>query len=256
MLNRNPLNWKGIVAFMQQISICGLKIHNVDMKEAVQACLDLAGRAGAVYTPNAEMADLALRQPKFLELLNGGDLIVPDGAGVVLASKLKRVPLKGKVAGIELAQNLLAPAQERGLRLFLFGSKPGVAERAAEKMKEQYPLLEICGTANGYFSDESGPVSAICAAKPDVVFVCLGSPKQERFIHAHKQECNALMLGLGGTLDVIAGDVKRAPDFYVKHNLEWLYRGALDPKRWGRLMRIPAFLVKVLFRRSMAETEE
>ena len=232
---------------MQRVSIGGLWVHNVDMQQAVEACIGLAkSGGGAVYTPNAEMAKLALDDLSFLELLNGGDLVVPDGAGVVLAAKLLGTPLQGKVAGVELAQNLLAPMEREGLSVFLFGGKPGVAQRAAENIQKQCPGLTVCGMADGYFEHDEDRIRLIRDSGADVVFVCLGAPKQERFIHAHKGSCSALMLGLGGTLDVMAGIVQRAPDFYVKHNLEWLYRGALDPKRWGRLMKIPAFLIDVM----------
>ena len=231
---------------MQQISIGGLKVHNVDMRQAVERCLELAASGGgAVYTPNAEMAKLALDDPRLCALLNRGDLVVPDGAGVVLAAKLLGTPLAGKVAGVELAQNLLAPMQKQGLSLFLFGGKPGVAQRAAQALHAKYPELAVCGVADGYFDDEARRVSLIAQSGADVVFVCLGSPKQEYFIDAHRKECRALMLGLGGTLDILAGDVQRAPAFFVEHNLEWLYRGAFDVKRWKRLMKIPAFLADV-----------
>lgn len=231
---------------MQHISIGGLNIHNVTMQQAVGRCLELAASGGgAVYTPNAEMAKLALDDPAFLALLNRGDLVVPDGAGVVLAAKLLGTPLAGKVAGVELAQNLLAPMQQRGLSLFLFGGKPGVAQRAAQAVRAKYPGLAVCGVADGYFDDEARRVSLIAQSGADVVFVCLGSPKQEYFIDAHRGQCHALMLGLGGTLDILAGEAKRAPAFFVEHNLEWLYRGAFDVKRWKRLMKIPAFLADV-----------
>ncbi|MBQ2697703.1 MAG: WecB/TagA/CpsF family glycosyltransferase, partial [Clostridia bacterium] len=138
----------------ETVSICGLHIHNVNMEEAVEVCLSLAGRPAAVYTPNAEISKAAMEDPAFMALLNEGDLVIPDGAGVVLASKQLGSPLKGKVAGAELAQQLLAPMAERGLRLFLFGGKPGVAERAAERVQKDHPNLIVCGTADGYFSDE------------------------------------------------------------------------------------------------------
>ena len=147
---------------MQHISIGGLNIHNVTMQQAVGRCLELAASGGgAVYTPNAEMAKLALDDPAFLALLNRGDLVVPDGAGVVLAAKLLGTPLAGKVAGVELAQNLLAPMQQRGLSLFLFGGKPGVAQRAAQAVRAKYPGLAVCGVADGYFDDEAQRVGLI-----------------------------------------------------------------------------------------------
>ena len=229
---------------MDRVSVCGLFVHNVSMDQAVAECLRLIEHGGpaAVYTPNAEMAKLALDEPEFMALLNSADLVIPDGAGVVLASKMLRRPLQEKVAGVELAEHLLPELERTGARLFLFGGKPGIAEKAAGIMLQRHPGLNICGTADGYFTEDVQRTELIRAAGAQVVYVCLGAPKQERFIHRNKESCGALMLGLGGTLDVISGEVARAPDFYIKHNLEWLYRGALDPKRWRRLLKIPAFL--------------
>ena len=164
---------------MQHISIGGRNIQTVTMQQEAGRGLDLrAPGGGAVYTPNAEMAKLALDDPAFLALLNRGDLVVPDGAGVVLAAKLLGTPLAGKVAGVELAQNLLAPMQQRGLSLFLFGGKPGVAQRAAQAVRAKYPGLAVCGVADGYFDDEAQRVSLIAQSGADVVFVCLGSPSR------------------------------------------------------------------------------
>ncbi|NLT58819.1 MAG: WecB/TagA/CpsF family glycosyltransferase [Clostridiales bacterium] len=229
---------------MRQVSICGLRVHDVTMAEAVLACLALVERGGpaAVYTPNAEMAKRAMDDAAFMALLNRGDLVVPDGAGVLLAARMLRRPLREKVAGVELAAALLPAFAQRGTRLFLFGGRPGIAERAAQALRQAHPGLVICGVADGYFSEEAERVEAIRGAGAQAVYVCLGVPKQERFIDQNRGAIPALMLGLGGTLDLFAGEARRAPDFWIRHNLEWLYRGGLDPRRWSRLMQIPAFL--------------
>ena len=230
--------------------ILGLRFDNVSMEEALaiaEGFLD-GDRPAVVVTPNAEIAYDASVDDGFCALLNRADLMLPDGAGVVLAAKLRKTPLKGKVAGIEFARNLLPVFARRGTRLYLLGSKPGVAEQAAEKMKELAPGLVICGTADGYFRDEAPVLERINEAKTEALFVCLGAPKQEKFMLAHRDELPAvrLMAGLGGSLDGFAGNVKRAPRWMIRMNLEWFYRLCKEPKRLGRMMRLPKYIVKAI----------
>ena len=233
-----------------KIDILGLQFDNVTMDEALrigEGFLD-GDRAAIVVTPNAEIGYDASNDPSFRELLNGADLMLPDGAGVVLAARLRKTPLKCKVAGIDFARNMLSVFARRGTRLYLLGSKPGVAEQAAAKMKEMAPGLVICGTADGYFKDEAPVVDAVNAAGAEALFVCLGAPKQERFMFAHRDELPTvrLMAGLGGSLDGFAGNVKRAPDWMIKCQLEWFYRLCKEPKRIGRMMRLPKYVFKAI----------
>lgn len=233
-----------------KIDILGLQFDNVTMDEALrigEGFLD-GDRAAIVVTPNAEIGYDASNDPSFRELLNGADLMLPDGAGVVLAARLRKTPLKCKVAGIDFARNMLSVFARRGTRLYLLGSKPGVAEQAAAKMKEMAPGLVICGTADGYFKDEAPVLDAVNAAGAEALFVCLGAPKQERFMFAHRDELPTvrLMAGLGGSLDGFAGNVKRAPDWMIKCQLEWFYRLCKEPKRIGRMMRLPKYVFKAI----------
>ena len=225
--------------------VLGVQYDNVTMEEAVAAgrAFLTGTKTAFCVTPNAEMAYEALHDEAFREVLNSADLVLPDGAGVVLGAKILKTPLKQKVAGIEFAQNMLPVYEELGSRLYLLGSKPGVAELAAEKMLEKHPKLVICGTADGYFKDEDEVVRKVNEAEADALYVCLGSPKQENFMYRHKDELNVrLMAGLGGTLDGIAGTVKRAPKWMIKLQLEWLYRLIKEPRRIGRMMRLPKFV--------------
>ena len=232
--------------------VLGVQYDNVTMEEAVAAGRAFLTGASTAFcvTPNAEMAYEALHDEAFREVLNSADLVLPDGAGVVLGAKILKTPLKQKVAGIEFAQNMLPVYEELGSRLYLLGSKPGVAELAAEKMLEKHPRLVICGTADGYFKDEDEVVRSINEAKADALYVCLGAPKQEYFMYRHKDELNVrLMAGLGGTLDGIAGTVKRAPKWMIKLQLEWLYRLIKEPRRIGRMMRLPKFVFAAVKKR-------
>ena len=228
--------------------ILGLQFDNVTMAEALalgEGFLD-GDRAAVVVTPNAEIAYDAAKDEAFCALLNQADLMLPDGAGVVLAAKLRKTPLKEKVAGIDFARNMLSVFARRGTKLYLLGSKPGVAEQAAEKMKEIAPGLVICGTADGYFKDEGPVIDKINASGAEALFVCLGAPKQEKFMLAHRDELPGvrLMAGLGGSLDGFAGNVKRAPNWMIKTNLEWFYRLCKEPKRIGRMTRLPKYVLK------------
>ena len=201
-----------------------------------------------LITPNAEIAYDACKNAEFCALLNRADLILPDGAGVVLAAKLRKTPLKGKVAGIDFATNMLSVFARRGTKLYLLGSKPGVAEQAAAKMKEIEPDLVICGLADGYFKDEAPVVEKINESGAEALFVCLGAPKQELFMFRHQNELTSvrLMAGLGGSLDGFAGNVKRAPKWMIRLQLEWLYRLIKEPKRFGRMMRLPKYILLAL----------
>lgn len=232
--------------------VLGVQYDNVTMEEALGIARGILAGEETVYcvTPNAEMAYDALKDPGFCALLNGAGLVLPDGAGVVLAAKLLRTPLKQKVAGVEFAQQLLGLLEETGGRLYLLGSKPGVAEMAAERMLERHPRLCICGMADGYFKDEAEAVAKINAAEADAVFVCLGAPKQEQFMRRHCGALSAkLLIGLGGTLDSIAGTVKRAPRWMIRLQLEWLYRLIRQPRRFKRMLRLPKYVWAALKKR-------
>ena len=230
--------------------ILGLQFDNVTMEEALAIGESfLQGeKAAVVVTPNAEIGYDAAKDADFCALLNRADLMLPDGAGVVLAAKLRKTPLKEKVAGIDFARNMLSVFAERGTKLYLLGSKPGVAEQAAEKMKELAPGLVICGTSDGYFKDEGTVIDKLNAAGAEAVFVCLGAPKQEKFMLDHRDELPTvrLMAGLGGSLDGFAGNVKRAPDWMIKSNLEWFYRLCREPRRIGRMVRLPKYVWKAV----------
>lgn len=198
---------------------------------------------GYCVTPNAEIVYEAYYDDSFRELLNGAALVLPDGAGVVLGAKILGDPIKEKVAGIEFGEEICRLVAKNGGRLYLLGSKPGIAEKAGAVLSDRYPGLVICGTADGYFQDETAVVERINEARPDVLFVCLGAPKQERFMQDHFDELDVtLMLGLGGSLDGYAGVAQRAPRWMINLSLEWLYRLIKEPSRLGRMMRLPKFV--------------
>jgi N-acetylglucosaminyldiphosphoundecaprenol N-acetyl-beta-D-mannosaminyltransferase len=204
-----------------------------------------------VFTPNSEMLLRAWRDPEFAAVLNKADLTAPDGIGVVYAAKILKQPLPERVAGFDLISRVLETASDGRASFYFFGSKPGVAERAKEKLLETYPSLKIAGAADGYFDAEKEAVvrADIREKAPDFLLVCLGMEKQEKWICGHVEGLNvSAAFGLGGVLDVFAGEVKRAPDFFAKNGLEWFYRLVKQPARLWRMTALPRFMLIVLFK--------
>ena len=230
----------------------GVRFDSCTLDQALDRAMAMVEDGGAHYcvTPNPEIVYEAMHDPAFCDLLNGADLVLPDGVGVVLGAKLLGTPLEARIPGADFAAGLLPRLAAAGKRLYLLGAKPGVAEQAAANLRTRHPDLQICGTADGYFRDEAAAVAAVRAAAPDVVFVCLGAPKQERFMAAHREELGAsLLAGLGGMLDVFAGNVRRAPDWVCRIGMEWFYRLLKEPRRFKRMLRLPKFLAAVVARR-------
>ncbi len=239
---------------MEKVSIRGVLFDSVSLEEARDICMGYLSEddgAKVIHTPNAEIVQLCVEDKEKLDLINSADLIIPDGAGIILASKILKTPLKkGKVAGIELCESLICECADKGIGVYFLGGKPGVAEAAAEKLSEKYPGLIICGISDGYFKDESAVVEKINQSKAKLLLVCLGAPKQEIFMNTHRNDLNvALMGGFGGSLDVFAGEVKRAPKIFIKLGLEWFYRLLCEPRRIGRMMKLPKFILGVMFNR-------
>lgn len=226
--------------------ILSVTFDNLTMEQAVQKAVDHInnGEKCRVVTPNAEIGLDCMKNPELRELVNSSELVLPDGIGVIYASRILKRPIGQKVAGCEFAENLANRMQNTGKSLFLFGGKPGVAEQAAKNLQDKYPGLKIAGTLNGYFSDENEVIAKINEAEPDVLYVCLGCPRQEQFMDRNRDKLNvSLMGGFGGTLDVLSGNAKRAPEIFIKLGLEWFYRLISDPKRIKRMARLPLYLV-------------
>lgn len=225
--------------------VMNIAFDDCTMDEAVNTALQYIyeRKKCRVVTPNAEFAIEAKKNSRFLNILQSSEMVLPDGVSVIYASKIVGNPINSKLAGIAFAQALCSALGKEGGRLFLLGAKPGVAEKAGEKLKAEYPGLIIVGTHDGYFKDTAPVIAEINAAQPDALFVCLGAPKQEYFMEEQRDELKVpLMAGLGGSLDVLAGNVNRAPEFYQKAGLEWFYRLCKEPKRWKRMIKLPIYL--------------
>jgi N-acetylglucosaminyldiphosphoundecaprenol N-acetyl-beta-D-mannosaminyltransferase len=233
---------------MSRVQILSVSVDKVTMAEAVERCIGFLSdpRSHLVVTPNAEIVYAATHNPALAAILNGADLVVPDGAGVLLASRILGTPVPEKVAGVELATNLLQELSRRRMgRIYLLGATPEVVARAAERLAERFPGVSVVGFRDGFFSqdEESAVIDQIRASRPDVLFVGMGAPRQEFWLHRHLPDLGVhLGLGVGGTIDIWVDAAKRAPEWMIRMNLEWLFRIV----RFGRYRRSLPPLVKFM----------
>jgi len=241
----------------EKIDIHGVMIDNVSMDEALEIvyCLLECQTAGKIYTPNSEIIMQANRDPELMDILNGAQLLVPDGAGVVLASRILKRKLKEKVSGIDLVKRILRNTEKRPVNFYILGGKPGVAEKAAINIMTDYPGAVITGYRHGYFDESEIPkiIQEINDSKTDILLVGLGAPKQEKWIHRYADKLDVrVVIGVGGAIDVFAGTAALAPEFMRKAGLEWLFRLVREPKRYKRMMDLPRFMM-LTFRKRFKE---
>lgn len=230
----------------------GVGFDDLTRDGAVALCKNLIEEHRSAYmvTPNPEIVMASWDDPALREAISNADLVIPDGIGVVKAAKILGTPLKERLPGIEIGEAILQYAAQSGKKVFLLGAKPGVADLAADRMREMFPGIDICGVNDGYFKDDAAVIKKINAAKPDFLMVCLGFPKQEMWMAQNASKLDVgLMAGLGGSLDVFAGTVLRAPEKWQRMNAEWLYRCIKEPWRFKRIARLPLFILKAIAKR-------
>lgn len=230
----------------------GVGFDDLTRDGAVALCKNLIEEHRSAYmvTPNPEIVMASWDNPALREAISNADLVIPDGIGVVKAAKILGTPLKERLPGIEIGEAILQYAAQSGKKVFLLGAKPGVADLAADRMREMFPGIDICGVNDGYFKDDAAVIEKINAAKPDFLMVCLGFPKQEMWMAQNASKLDVgLMAGLGGSLDVFAGTVLRAPEKWQRMNAEWLYRCIKEPWRFKRIARLPLFILKAIAKR-------
>ena len=233
-----------------KVDILGVNVDSLTMREAIDKVESFfeERKPVIVATANAEMLMRATHDEELKNILNAAELVVPDGAGTVWAAHHLGYEMPERVAGYDLAQELMKRAPAKNRRVYFFGSAPGVADKAKLKAEELYPGIQIVGTRNGYFKETDEPqiIADIKVAQPDLLLAALGVPKQEKWLAKYKDELNVpVSIGVGGTFDVMAGVMKRAPKWMQKAKLEWLFRAILQPKRAGRLIALPKFVLKV-----------
>ncbi len=247
------------------VKILGVKINKITLEETVEKVKnflkdDSSTKPKTIFTPNTEIVMEARKNSDLKGILNHSDLVIPDGIGLVYASRIKKKSLPERVTGYDLSLKMIELAEKEGYSLYLLGCKDGVAKEASEKLLEKHPNLKIAGYHHGYFKgthighkgheEEKHVIDKINKSNADILFVGLGAPKQEIWINENKDKLNCkVVIGNGGTIDHLAERLKRAPEIYQKLGIEWLYRLIKEPKRIKRQIALPLFVLIVLFSR-------
>lgn len=205
------------------------------------------GLTSTIIAVNPEKVITASQDEQVKTLINDATYQIPDGVGILLASRLKGGDIQSRVTGVDMMDRLLKFAADEGKKIFMYGAKEEVVALAKVKIEEKYPSIQIAGYSNGYTKDEDELVRKINESGAEIIFVALGSPRQELWIRNHMNELNVKVYqGVGGSFDVFAGNVKRAPSVFRKAGLEWFYRLISDPKRFKRQLALPKFLFKII----------
>jgi len=227
-----------------KISVLDVNIDNINIQEALKKAEELLAsrETGLIVTPNPEMIVASFKDIELKNIINNAYMTVADGVGLMLAGRILGRKFKQRIAGIDLMLEFVNVAKEKRYKIFLFGGKEGVAEEAAKVLD-----ANVVGTYQGYSMNEHQVIDAIKKEKPDMLFVGLGSPKQEKWASKHLKELGVpLVMCVGGSLDVVAGRVKRAPIIMRRVGIEWLWRLISEPRRWRRMIVLPVFIIKVI----------
>jgi N-acetylglucosaminyldiphosphoundecaprenol N-acetyl-beta-D-mannosaminyltransferase len=236
---------------ISKVRIFGVPVSRMSMKQTVSYLTEAIEqrKPHQVITANPIMIMSALEDPDYLQMMKQAELIVPDGAGVVWASGYVGQPVAERVAGYDLIHELMKVGEPRGWKVYLLGASPEVIETAANKLKQLYPEINIVGFRDGFFPDEQDGqiIEGIVQASPDILLVGRSASKQEPWVAKYKQALDIpVMMGVGGSFDVLSGKLKRAPLMFQKLRLEWLYRLIQEPWRFRRMLTLPKFAVKVI----------
>jgi len=239
---------------MSKVMILDVPVDKLDMQKATEIVKGYlqSDKPHLIVTPNAEIIMRAQQDRELLEIIQNASLVTGDGAGVVWASKIFKDPLPERITGIDLMFKILEIAQEQGYKVFLLGAAPSIAEKAAERLLNIYPKLQIVGTHHGYFdiNNDHHIIELIKEKAPHVLIAAMGAPRQEKWLYRNLYTLNVpVSIGVGGSLDVIAGKVQRAPEWMQKAGLEWLFRLYKEPTRIRRMAALPKFVFAVLMQR-------
>jgi N-acetylglucosaminyldiphosphoundecaprenol N-acetyl-beta-D-mannosaminyltransferase len=242
------------------VQLFGCRVDRVTMREAIARCGFFLAEGGPHYVVTADTSGIVIAQSdaEYQRIINAADLVTPDSIGVVWASHKFGQPLPERVPGVDTMEALCGLAAAEGLRVYLFGAAPGVAEMAAANLRAKYPGLTVAGTRNGFFkaTEEPDIIADIRNARTDILFVAFGIPKQEKWIDTHLPATGArLAMGVGGSFDAFAGIVKRAPAPVRKIHLEWLWRTLSNPKKIRKAATLPRFALMVYRAKNHRGTE-
>jgi N-acetylglucosaminyldiphosphoundecaprenol N-acetyl-beta-D-mannosaminyltransferase len=236
-----------------KINVLNMSFNHMTKKELLAKLEERvsSNKKTFLVTANPEIVMYAEKDPEYKQIVNGAEYVIADGIGVIIGSKIIGQPLPERIPGFELMQDLLKKGNEKQWSVYFLGAKNEVVKKAVAKVQKQYPNLYIAGYHDGYFNSNSTHIQdEIRKTKPDLIFVALGFPRQEKFIAENLAGFEkGLFIGVGGSFDVLAGAVKRAPEIWQKLNLEWFYRLVKQPSRWRRMLALPLFIVRMLSER-------
>lgn len=243
------------------VPIFGIRVSKVDMEATVSYLTEAVQKRvpHQVITANPIMVMTALENPAYMEIMKSAELVVPDGTGVVWAAEYCKEPVAERVAGFDLLHELLHQGESYNWRVYLLGSTPEVIRETVVRLQSQYPGIVIAGYHDGFFGPENDEeiVAGILKAQPDLLFVARGADSQEPWIAKFKSRLNIpVMMGVGGSFDVISGKSRRAPKAFQKLRAEWLYRLLKEPTRYKRMLALPKFAVKVLREKDKVTKEQ
>ena len=238
--------------YEKKVNLLGLELTDLSVAESCAAIEKrmIKGECTVVFTPNIEMLEAACKREALRRVLCRADMLLPDGVGLKLVARLLGVSLKNIAPGIEVGEEILKISERRGYRVFLLGADVDVARLAKQRLKKIYPRLKVCGTYHGFFKNDD--IERLCdmisGSRAEVLLVCMGFPKQERFAFKCAERISSLKLVmcLGGALDVWSGTKHRAPQILRDVHLEWLYRIACEPKRLNRFLPSLTVLLKAV----------
>ena len=238
----------------EKVNVLGINIDKLTESECTEVIRQALKekKNKRIFTPNTSIVLSTLKDKEKARLINSADLLIPDGIGLVQASRILNDPLPQRITGIDMGEKILEIANKECLSLFLLGSTKKNVSAAADNIRDKYRNIKVCGIHHGFFDINSEYnqklIKAISSKEPDIIFVCMGYPKQELWIdqNSHKIPSLRLSIGLGGSLDVWSGKVKRAPVIFRKLNMEWLWRMIIQPQRLKNLSDIPCFYYYIL----------
>lgn len=238
----------------EPVKILDVPVHPLTMGEAV-AALETSiknGKQAFVVTANAEIIMMCQQDDDYKKIVSqSAELVLPDGAGAVWAGRHLGYKIPERVAGFDLYCQLLGRAAQEGYKVYFFGGSPGIAEAAKAKSEELYPGVNIVGCRNGYFKEEESQniIDEINNSGADILFAALGAPKQEKWLERYRDQLQPkVLMGIGGSFDVFAGKMERAPKWMQDASLEWAFRLYKQPSRFMRMMALPKFVLKVIFK--------
>ncbi len=244
----------------ETVKILGVEIDNITLEQAGEITKNLIGKSQKsceiIVAPNVEFVMRAQKDQEFFDILNSAKLATPDSIGIEIGAKLQKKPLKQRIPGQAYFRKILEVGEKEGWTFYFLGGKGDTVERTIENVKKLYPNVQIIGSHEGFFEKdpEEEVISQINRLEPNVLFVAMGAPAQEKWIAKHKHELKVdVAAGQGGTFDYEAGNIKRAPKWIQKCGIEWLWRLMLQPSRIGRMIVLPIYLIKIVFTKDITK---